>query len=66
MRLQLQKQIEYVHDDVADVKTSINDAWMEIEALKKEVSEKTVVIDQLDKTVNCYWINTQEEKILGL
>ena len=45
MRLQLQEQIKCVRDDVADVKTSINGAWMETEALKKEVSEKTVVID---------------------
>ena len=50
MRLQLQEQIKYVHDNVADMKTLINGAWMETEALKKEVSEKTVVINQLDKT----------------
>ena len=51
IRLQLQEQIKYVHDDVADVKTSINGAWIEIEAFKNEMPDKTVVIDQLEKTV---------------
>ena len=47
---------------MADVKTSINGAWMEIEALKKEVSEKTVVIDQLDKTVKSLQASLEAEK----
>ena len=62
MWLQLQEQIKYVHDDVADVKTSINGVWMEIEALKKEVSEKTVVIDQLDKTVKSLQVSLEAKK----
>ena len=41
MRLQLQEQIKYVHNDVADVKVSSNGGWMEIEALEKEVLVKT-------------------------
>ena len=62
MWLQLQEQIKCVHDDVADVKTSINGTWMEIEVLKKEVSEKTVVIDQLDKTVKSLQASLEAEK----
>ena len=47
---------------MADVKTSINGAWMEIEVLKKEVSEKTVAIDQLDKTVKSLQASFEAEK----
>ena len=62
MRLQLQEEIKCVHDDVAEVKTSVNGAWMEIEALENEVSDKTVVIDQLDKTVKCLQASLEAEK----
>ena len=41
--LQLQEQIKCVHDDVADVKTLINGAWMEIEALKREMTYPRLV-----------------------
>ena len=40
MWLQLQEQIKCVHDDVADVKASINVAWMEVEVLKKECQRR--------------------------
>ena len=62
MQLQLQEQIKYVDDDVSDVKTSINGAWMEIEAPKKEESENTVVIDQLNKTVKSLQASLEAEK----
>ena len=62
MWLHLQEQIKCVHDDVADVKTSMNGAWMEIEVLKNEVSEKTVAIDQVDKTVKSLQASLEAEK----
>ena len=62
MRLQLQEPIKYVLNDVADVKISVNGVWMEIEELKKEVSEKTVVIDQLEKTVKSLQASLEPKK----
>ena len=62
MWLQNQERRKYVNDDVADVKTSINGTWMETEVLKKEVSERTVVIDQLDKTVKSLQASLEAEK----
>ena len=47
---------------MAEVKTSINFVWMEIKALKNEVSEKTKVIDQLDKTVKSLQASLEAEK----
>ena len=62
MQFQMQEQLKVVADDVTGMKTSLEGAWVEIEALKSASDQQNATIARLEKSVKSLQAELESEK----
>ena len=62
MQFQMQEQMNIIVDDVTGMKTSLEGAWVEIEALKSASDQQNATIARLEKSVKSLQAELESEK----
>ena len=62
MQFQMQEQLKVIVDDVTGMKTSLEGAWVEIEALKSASDLQNATIARLEKSVKSLQAELESEK----